>query len=179
MSVAAGIAAWLGASIVLLSDGRRGLALGLAVLGAGLAGVALDAGHAVEAVALAAGGLVAGALRLRDGPEGWRMVPPGSTPRLILSIATGLFALYIAAGVVGGDDAALRFAVLAVLSLLALRFLLGADAPAANTAASGVALTLGAGALLVARGAPEAACIIGALVAAGLQAIPRAETHGA
>jgi hypothetical protein len=106
-------------------------------------------------------------------------MPAGSTPRLILCIVTGLIALYIAAEVVGGDDAGLRFAVLAALVLLALCFLLGSDAVSANTAASGIALAIGAGALLVSRGAPEAACIMGALVAAGLQAIPRAEAHGA
>ena len=179
MTVAAAIAAWLGGSIVLLSDGRRGLAVGLAVVAAALAALALFGGHDVEAAALVGGGAVAAALRLRNGPAGWGVMPAGSTPRLILAIAAGLVAFWIAAAVIGGDGAALHFAVPAVLAVLLLRVLLGAEPAAASAVASGLALTLGAGTLLAPNDASPATCIVAAVVAAGMQALPRAESHGA
>lgn len=179
MTIAAAVAAWLGGSTVLLSDGRRGLATGLGVLAAALAVLAFLDGHGVEAVVLIAGGAVAAALRFRSGPPGWGVMPAGSTPRLILAIVAGLFALWIAAAVTGGDDAGLRFAIPAVLVVLVLRAMLGAEAAAASTVASGIALTLGAGTLLAADGAPAAACTVAALAAAAMQALPRAQTHGA
>src|SRR5581483_3778053 len=116
VTAAAAIAAWVGGSLILLSDGRRGLALGLAVLGGGLAGLALDAGHAFAAVALAAGGAGAGALRLREGADGWGIMPPGSTPRLILATVSALIALYLAAVITEGPGAGFRFAVPAVIA---------------------------------------------------------------
>ena len=180
MTVAAAAAAWLGGSVVLLSDGRRGLAAGLAVLAAGVAALALLADHPVEAVAILAGGLVAAALRFRSGPAGWGVMPAGSTPRLILSIVSGLVALWLAAAVTGGGDGAgLRFSVVAVLTVLVLRVLLGADPAAAATAASGIALALGAGTLLAPGGASDAACLVAGVVAVAMQALPRAEAHGA
>jgi len=179
VTAAAAIAAWVGGSLILLSDGRRGLALGLAVLGGGLAGLALDAGHAFAAVALAAGGAGAGALRLREGADGWGIMPPGSTPRLILATVSALIALYLAAVITEGPGAGFRFAVPAVIAVLALRLLLGADRAAAGAAASGIALALGVGSLLSTGGAPEATCIAAAVVAAGLQAITHAEPDGA
>ena len=179
MTIAAAVIAWLGGSAVLLSDGRRGLALGLALLGAGLGGLALDAGSAIEAATLAGGGLVAAALRLRAGPEGWRIMPAGSTPRLILAIVAALISLYLTAVIAGGEDGALRFALLAVIAVLVLRVLIGADRACANTAASGIALALGAGALLGSGGATEAACAAAAVVAIGVQALPHPETDGA
>jgi hypothetical protein len=179
VTLVAAVVAWLGGSVVLLSDGRRGLALGLALVGAGLAGLAFSAGHDLEAVALLAGGAGAAVLRLRDGPGGWNVMPAGSTPRLILSIVTALITLYIATAVTSGEGAGLRFAVLAALTLLVLRVLLGADQAAANTAACGIALALGAGALLSARAAPELACVVAAVVAVGLGALRNPERHGA
>ena len=179
MTIAAAAAAALGGAILLLSDGRRALALGVGLLGAGLSGLAVDAGHIVGAVALLAGAIVAAVLRLRSGPAGWAVMPAGSTPRLILTIVTSLIALWIAVSVTSGDGTGLRFAVTALLVMLTVRLMLGAEAAAANTAASGIALTLGAGALLANGGAPDAACIVAAAVAAGMPALPRRETHGA
>ncbi len=179
MTVAAAAAAWLGGAIVLLSDGRRGLALGVAILGAALAALALLAGHDVEAAALVAGGVVAGALRLRSGPPGWGVMPAGSTPRLILAVVAALIALWLAAAVTTGDGASLRFAVTVLLAMLAVRLLLGAEPAAAATAASGIALALGAGALVASGGATIAACFVAAVVAAALPALPRPESHGA
>jgi len=146
VTVAAAAAAWLGGAIVLLSDGRRGLALGLGVLGAGLAALALIAGHDLEAVALLAGGVAGAALRSRNGPPGWGVMPAGSTPRLILAVVAALIGLWLAAAVTSGEGAGLRFAVTVLLAMLVLRLPLGAEPAAAAGAASGIALALGAGA---------------------------------
>jgi hypothetical protein len=179
VTAVAAIAAWLGGSIVMFSDGRRGLALGVAVAAAGLGVLALSAGHGAAGAALLAGGGIAAVLCLRGTPEGWGVMPAGSTPRLILCIVTGLLALWIAAVITSGGDTGLRFAVPAVIGLAGLRVLLGAHQAAATAAASVTALALGAGTMLAADATPIAACAIAALVAAGLQTIPRPEADGA
>jgi hypothetical protein len=179
VSEAAAFAAWLGGSIALVADGRRGLALGLAVLAAGLAVLALDAGQPVAAAALGIGGAAAAGLRLRVGPQGWGLMPPGSTPRIILAAVAGLLALWVAGAVSTGSGAPLRFAVLATLALLAARLVEGGHPAASTTAASGIAIALGAGAVMAPGAATEATCIIAGLVAAGLQAMPHAESDGA
>jgi hypothetical protein len=176
---AGAFAAWLGGAIVLLSDGRRGLALGLAVLAAGLAALAFAAGDQAAAGALLAGGAGAAALRLRAGREGWGLMPAGSTPRLILSVVAALLSLWVAVAVTAGPGGGLRFAVLASLVLLVARLLQGADPAASTTAASGIALVLGAGTVLAAGAASDAACIVAALISVGLQALPRVEADGA
>jgi len=179
VTVAAAAAAWLGGAIVLLSDGRRGLALGVAVLGAGLAALAFIAGREAEALALLAGGLVSAGLRLRNGPAGWGVMPAGSTPRLILAVVAGLIGLWFAVVVTTGEGAGLRFAVTVLLGMLVLRLPLGAEPAGAASAASGIALALGAGVLLAPGGASVAACIVAAVIAAGVPALPRPESRGA
>lgn len=124
IAVAAAFLAWLGASLVVLSDGRRGLALGLAALTIGLAVLAWPAAMAVGAVAITAGGLIAAGQCLRSGPATWEIMPAGSTARLILCIASGLVALWVAAAVTTGTGAPLRFAVLVVLVLMGARMLM-------------------------------------------------------
>jgi hypothetical protein len=106
-------------------------------------------------------------------------MPAGSTPRLILTVVVGLVSLWTAVAVTGGAGAELRFAVLASMVLLVARLLQGGEPAVSMTAASGIALALGAGTLQAPRTAPEAACIVAALVAAGLQALPRREADGA
>ena len=141
-SVMAGIT-WLGAAIIVVSDGRRGLALGLAAIAGGLAGLALAEGQTVVAAALLAGGLVAAVLHLRRGRPGWAVMPPRSTPRLLLAIVGGLLALWIgAAG--GGSEAAPRFATLAVLFLVGPRLIQGSDRGTALAAVAALALMIGA-----------------------------------
>ena len=66
LTVAAILLAWLGAATVVVSDGRKAVSLGLALTGCGLGGLALLADSSSAAVVLLAGGLGAGALRLRD-----------------------------------------------------------------------------------------------------------------
>src|SRR2546429_7317499 len=104
-------------SLIVLADGRRSLALGAALATTGVALVVFQGAGLIDAGALALGGAVMVVRRLTDGPVGWQLMPPGSTPRLVLCIAAGLLALWIAFSVTTGAGAALRFAVMTVLGL--------------------------------------------------------------
>jgi hypothetical protein len=178
VSEAAAIAAWLGGAIIVLADGRRGLALGLAVMAGGLAGTAIAAGQQLTGGAVLAGGLVAAALRLRTGSDGWGLMQPGSTPRIILTIVIGLVALYFAASLSSGDGAPERFAAMTALALAGARLLQGTDRAAALTAASGLLLALGTGGILGVAD-PLPAAVVAAVIAALVSALPAAEPHGA
>ena len=149
LTIAAALGAWLGGSLIVLADGRRGLALGLGVSGAAMAALALPGGQPAGAAALLAGGLVAAALRWRAGPTGWGLMEPGSTPRIILIAVVAVLTLWIALTVSSGDDAALRFAVLAVITLAAARLVQARDDAASLTAAGALALALGVAAQIV------------------------------
>ena len=92
VSEVAAFFAWAGAALIVLSDGRRGLALGLALIAPGFAVLALVAGESLAAVAILLGGAFAAVQRLRTGPDVWGLMPSGSTSRLLLSIAGGLLA---------------------------------------------------------------------------------------
>ncbi len=178
MTEAAAFATWLGGAILVLADARRGLALGLAVTAAGLAGLAFAAGQNLAAAALLAGGVGGAAFRWRGGPDGWGLMQPGSTPRIILTIVTALLALYIGVSVASGEGAPLRFAALATIGLTASRLLQGADRAVSLTAASGLALALGLGSTL-APSSSFSACVVAAVIAAGASLLPSAEPHGA
>ena len=158
-------AAWLGAALLMVADGRRGLALGLVVLTAGLA-VATAAGgqQPLAVVVLAVGGVLAAALRLRGGRPGWGLLPPGSTPRLVGTIVGVIGATLVAGFGLGSPEGAARLAALVVAALAAGRILTVEDRWAALGAAS--ALALGLGAL-----GGTAALVVAGLVAAGLGAI--------
>ena len=137
---AAGIAVWLGASLVVVADGRRGLAAGIALSTLGLAALAFVTSGAIAAAAIAAGGATAGARRLVSGPAGWEILAPGSTPRLVLCVATALVAFWIADAVTTGPVASLRFALIAGISLASARVLSTAEQAAQLTAVAIVAL---------------------------------------
>ncbi|OLC04482.1 MAG: hypothetical protein E6I81_13195 [Chloroflexi bacterium] len=166
VEAAAAFVAWLGASVVVLSDGRRGLALGVALGAAGIAVIALDVAGPIAAGSIALGGLVAAAGRLGSGREGWHIMPAGSTPRLVLCIAAGLLALWVAAGVATGPGAPLRFTAMVVIGLSGARVLGGEDAPVLFTAtgllALSVALAAGTG-----LNAPEPWPFLAAAILAG------------
>ena len=141
----AGIVAWLGASLVVLGDGRRGLAAGIALAAAGLGAIAwVDAGP-IAAAAIAVGGSVATAGRLRTGAAGWRIMPPGSTPRLVLCIAVGLVGLWLAFAITTGAGAGTRFAALTCLVLPPARILWSDETPVQITATGVLALAVAAG----------------------------------
>jgi hypothetical protein len=161
--------AWLGASLLSLSDGRRGQALGLGLVALALAAAVGAAGApAPAAAAVALGGLCSAALRLRGGEAGWGIMPPGSTPRLIASLV-----VLIAVGLVFGASinvpaGAVRLAAL-VVALLSVGRLLTTDRRwAALGAAAALALALGA------LGG-TATLLTGAAVAVALGAIGGAE----
>jgi hypothetical protein len=172
IEAAAAFLAWLGASLVLLSDGRRGLALGLGVLTIGLAVLAWPAGMPFGAIAVAAGGLVAATRSWRTGPAAWGIMPAGSTPRLLLCVASGLVALWVAALVTGGTGASLRFAALVVLGLMGARILMSRDPASTVTAIASFALALGVAPGLAATSQGPFPEIVGALVAAGVVFVP-------
>jgi len=169
LTVSATVLAWLGAAIVTLSDGRRGLALGLSLTGAGLAAAALLAGDSSGAGALLAGGVGAGALRLRQGPPGWAIMPPGSTPRIILSLVALAAGAFVGVSLTSGPGAPGRVAVLAVCGLSVARLLSADRRVAAVAAASALSLALGTTGGLVGQ-------VAGAAVAVALGAMPVAES---
>jgi hypothetical protein len=137
---AAGIVVWLGASLVVVADGRRGLAMGIALSTLGLAVLALVTAGALAAAAIAVGGAIAGARRFVSGPAGWEVLAQGSTPRLVLCITTALVAFWIADAVTSGPVASLRFAVITGIALSAARALSTAKQAAQLSAVAVVAL---------------------------------------
>jgi hypothetical protein len=164
----AAFAAWLGAAVIVLADGRRGLALGVALTTVGFAVLAWLAGERLAAAAVLLGGAVAAAQRLRTGPDVWGVMPPGSTARMVLCIAGGLLALWIATSVMTGPGAPLRFAVLAVLGLMAARAASEAENAALLTAIAALVLSVGMAAGLADVSPGPAPFIAAALIAAGV-----------
>ena len=170
----AAFVAWLGAAIVVLADGRRGLALGLALLTITLAVLTWPAGMAVGSVAIGVGGLIAAVQCWRSGPAEWGIMPAGSTPRLILCIGSGLLAFWLAASVTTGPDASLRFAVLVVPGLMGARILMSRDVPVVLAGIAGLALALAAGAGIATGSPGPVPAIVGGLIAAGVMFVPAA-----
>jgi hypothetical protein len=160
--------AWLGASVTALSEARRGLALGLVLTGAGLAVVELATHRPLAALLLAISAVLAALLRLRDGSVGWGVLPAGSTPGIVLSVAVLVGSLVLAGTVLGGSGSAAVVAPLAVSVLAAVRLLSSRSRQAALATAS--ALALGLGAL---GGTGDV--VAGSLVAVALAAIPASE----
>ncbi|GAC1505019.1 MAG: hypothetical protein NVS1B3_02640 [Candidatus Dormibacteraceae bacterium] len=174
VEAAAAFLAWLGASVLVLADGRRGLGVGLGLLTAGFAILALAIGLPVGAVAVAAGGGIAAWQCWRAPQASWGIMPPGSTPRLVLCVASGLVALWVAVAVTNGPGAQLRFAILVVLGLLGARVLSSRDVAVVVAGIAGLALALGAAPGLDTLPPGVFPDIAGALIAAGVMAIPRA-----
>jgi hypothetical protein len=176
----AAFVAWLGAAIIVLADGRRGLALGLAMITVGFTALTWAGGEALGAAALFAGGAVASVQGLRPGGgEGWGLMPPGSTPRLVLCVAVGLVALWLGASVTFGPGAPVRFAGLAVLGLMGARALASSDTAIVSAAVAGLALVVAEATAMAATSPGPYPYIVGALVAAGVMILPKSEPHAA
>jgi hypothetical protein len=139
---AAAFVVWLGVALVVLADGRRGLSAGLALVTIALSVFAWENGGMLGSAALLLGGGAAAMRRVRSGPEGWAVMPPGSTPRVILCVGAALLALWIAASLTSGPGAGLRFAVLAAVGLAGARIMSSDDPSALMTAAGALALAL-------------------------------------
>jgi hypothetical protein len=177
MNGAAAFAAWLAASVIVLSDGRRGLALGLALMAVAFAPLAWIGGGWPAAAAVFAGGAIAAIQRLRSGTDGWGLMPAGSTSRLILVIAAGVVALWIAVSVTSGPSASIRFAAVAVIGLMGARLLTARDPAALMTAVAGMALAIATAAGLAATAPGLAPYLVAALIAAGVSALRVSEQH--
>jgi hypothetical protein len=139
----------------------------------GLAVLAWPAAMTVGAVAIAAGGLFAAAECWRSGPATWEIMPAGSTARLILCIASGLLALWVASAVTTGTGAPLRFAVLVVLGLMGARMLMSREAPVVLTGIASLALVLAVAPGLAPESPGSIPAIVGGLIAAGVMFVPR------
>lgn len=176
----AGVLLWLGATLIVVGDGRRGLAAGIGLSALGLAILAFLVGGAAPAAALALGGGIAATRRYVSGPSGWAILPPGSTPRLVLCIAAALVAFWVAAGITSGPYASLRFATLLGAALAAARALITTEESALLTALVLLALSVASGSG-VGSSQPELAPYIagGALAAlAGWLPVPRSKARG-
>jgi hypothetical protein len=178
VEVLGSLLAWLATSLLVLSESRGGLAVGLGGAGLGL-GIALAAsGNPAAGVAVGAGGVAAALLRLRDGQAGWGILPQGSTPRVILCVVAGAACAWVGGSLLAGAPGALRSGTLAVLVLAVARLLTTGRRQAALAAASALALATG---LLGGLAAPEAALGLvgaGAVAALLLGVVPAAEGAG-
>lgn len=172
IEVGAGIVAWAGASLVVLGDGRRGLALGVAVAGLGLGALAWMHAGPVAAAAIAAGGVIAAAGRLLSGQPGWHVMPAGSTPRLVLCVAVGLVGLWFGFAVTTGPGGGARFAALTLLVLAPARILWSEDRAALLTATGVLALAMGVAAAVGAVTTDIWAYVAAALLAAAVAWLP-------
>jgi hypothetical protein len=172
IEAAAAFVAWLGASLVVLADGRRGLALGIVLVAAGIAVIALQGAGPAASGAIAVGGVIAAARRLGSGAPGWEIMPAGSTPRLLLCIATGLVALWIAISITSGPGAALRFTVLSVVVLAGARVLWSEDATVLLAATGALALAVGAAAGVTSVSPDVWPYAAGGLIAAAIAWLP-------
>lgn len=172
MSPAAAVVVWLGATLVVVADGRRGLAAGLALSALGLSVLAFLTAGVLPAVALASGGAIAAARRYGAGPQGWGLLPPGSTPRLVLCIAAALVAFWVSAGITSGPFASLRFAAMIGAGLAAARVLSSADGSALLSALALLALSA---ASVTAIAIPEPSAwpyVVAGVLAAGAGWVP-------
>jgi hypothetical protein len=178
------LVAWLGASLLALSEARRGIALGLLLTGAGLTGAVLAgagpappglagtgfSGRSAGALLLAVAAAVSALLRLRDGVDGWGLLPAGSTPGIVLSVVVLAASLLLGSTVLGGGRSSPAVAPLAVSVVAAVRLLSSRRRQVVLACASALALALGA------LGG-TADIVAGGLVAVALSAIPGTESE--
>ena len=160
----AALSAWLGASLIVLGERSRGIAAGAGFATLGLAVIAWQSAGFIPGLAIFGGGAVVALQHQRSDDRTWGIMPAGSTPRLILCVATGLVALWVAASVTLGPGVAQRFAVLVTVGLTAGRILTTQQIQVVMAAAAVLALA-------VAEGAGFGTRSVWPYVAAGLIAI--------
>lgn len=160
LAIAGVLVSWLGASITVLAEGRRGLGCGTALVGAGLCAVEISAGQPVPGALLLVGGAAYGILRQRDGARGWVLFAPGSSPRLIAAVLLFAVSLFLINSLDIGTPA--LAAVLTVSALAVMRLTSTPDRAALASCAVIEALALGA-----AGSVPLAlcACVVALLLA--------------
>lgn len=172
IALAAVALGWAGAVLFTLSDGRRGLGFGLLVAGGGLALAQLAGGDPVVAGLIGAGAVLATVASQR-GVEaaGWQFLPPGSTPRIVLSLVLGGAALWFGGAVLEGPgEWQVRGACAIVIALAGARALTAGEIGTSLAAASLVALA--AAGLAGQRPAGGPAALLAVLGAIGLNLIP-------
>ncbi len=175
---AAAIAAWLGASVLVLAEGRRALAAALALFALALALTLLPVDQPAAALLLA-GGLIAAGLRLRDGRPGWAALAEGSTPRLMLCVVVGVVGGFAAVSLLPGPGPApARAAVLIGGAMIAARLLSTDHRDAALVAASALCLVVGAVDVLAGDGTAITVASAAAAAAALLGVMPASEQPG-
>ena len=163
LTLAALALTWAGASVLVLTDGRRGLGSGILAGGGGVAATLALAGSAPAAAAVAVGALVAAAARQRSGRPGWAPLPPGSTPRVLLCVAGGSAAVVVGTTIGAGPvvPAALLLGSLSTGRLLSA----SATAPAlACAAAAALGLSVAVAAVSTAAVLPVAICAAAAAI---------------
>jgi len=166
------IVAWLGATVLVLSEARRGLAVGLLLAAAGLAGVRAAEGDPTEAGLILGGGLLAAIAGLRrNRRRGWGLLPPGSTPRIVLCLVAGAGAVWLATGLLDSPGEWQARSAAAILIALGASGLLAAGDPRAMLAAASL-VVLGAGAMAAMAASETMATLIGAVAAVALNLIP-------
>jgi len=169
---------WLGGSILVLSDARRGLAVGLLLSALGLSMAVTAQAGPVEGGLLAGGGLVAVVAGLRHDPRrGWGLLQGPSTPRVILCVVMGGAGLWLGLGIIdspGQPEA--RAAATTMIALGASRLFSEREARSGLAAATLVAL--GAGALAAMSSATPAAALAGAVAAVALNLLPTPAEEG-
>jgi len=179
VSAAAAFVAWFGAALLVLSEGRRALALGMAMITIGFAVLAQIGAGALAASALLAGGGIAAGRRFRSGPDVWGFMQPGSTARLVLAVAVGLLALWISTSVMTGPGASIRFAALSVVGLMGARVLTASQSAVVLTALSALALSVAVAAGVADTSPGPALYVLAAIVAGALAMFQPSEKNGA
>jgi hypothetical protein len=127
-------------------------------------------------------GLVAAGLRLRDGLPGWGTLPPGSTPRLLLCVVSGVLSAFVGASLLEGPGSAqARVAILLGGAMGAARLLSTTKRKAALAAIATTMLAIGGAE--AASGGPAAATVVAAAalgaVLLGVLPATEAEARGA
>jgi hypothetical protein len=136
--------ALLGSALIVCSDGPRAIGLGLTLAGAGIALALAAAGAWPAALPLAISGALSGVLLQRGEPR-WRVLPPGSTPRVIMSVvAAGVAAWFALSALPGPGQRWVRAATVLVLVLPGSRLVSASEQRAVLGAGSAVALAAGA-----------------------------------
>lgn len=166
------VIAWLGAAMLVLSDARRGLAVGLLVAATGLAIVRVAEGDLVDAGLLLAGGLLASIVALRRNPvRGWGLLPAGSSPRIVLSVVVGGLAFWLAVGMIDGPGEPPARAAAVIVAAVGAGRLLGVRDPRAALAAASL-IALGAGTIAALATTDATGALIGSIAAVALNLIP-------
>lgn len=167
LAVAGAALAVLGAGLMLVSEGARGLASGLLAVGLGLALALAGGQHLTSALLLGAAALGSAGLRLRVARSGWGLLPEGTSSRIVLWVVASAASLYLATSVLAGPAGELRAAALAVIVLTGARLLGTSSWVAALASVAGLALGIGtigvaeSGAILPAATAAAVALIAG------------------